>query len=331
MRMVRMEDLGAAMHQAVLRRIPQVGTGNGGGRISKGIRAIPHGFVLKAEILVLLVHRINAERLAAIVQRAATGTIGIGQRVTLGEEVALLVDRAERLIANFMVDNHELAEIRAGAVLDDRLPPARHLGGLPFAQWIKIFRPARLHHESPEEAHHRQLAVIAVGMELPAAFLGAGVNVPLHVRALALGHDGIGICGRRRLAGPAHDHAGTMDMQAHGLAALQGVPQDDLHAVTLIAPDHQRLDVVSLDAVGHRSRIELILLVLPPGLVLGLFRADFFKILREDVHVAGIKIEPLIQADFHIDGRNVVLLDRRRGGATTARCRHGFGRTLGGQ
>ena len=143
------------MHQAELRGIPQVGTGNGGRRISKGIGAISHGFVLKAEILVLLVHRINAERLAAIVQRAATGTIGIGQRVTLREEVALLIDRAERLIANFMVDNHELAEIRAGAVLDDRLPPACHLGGFTFAQRIKIFRPARLHHEGPEQAHQR--------------------------------------------------------------------------------------------------------------------------------------------------------------------------------
>src|SRR5207237_8933033 len=107
------------------------GTRNSGERISKGIRARTHGFVLKAEILVLLVHRIDAERLAAIVQRAATGTIGIGQGVSLGKEVALLVDRAKRLITDFMIDNHELPEIRAGAVLDDRLPPARHPGGLP--------------------------------------------------------------------------------------------------------------------------------------------------------------------------------------------------------
>ena len=78
-----MEHFRSAVHQSELRRIPHVGTGNRRGRIAEGIGAIPHRFVFKAEIFVLHMHVIDAERLAAIIDRAAAGTIGVRQWIAL--------------------------------------------------------------------------------------------------------------------------------------------------------------------------------------------------------------------------------------------------------
>src|SRR5207245_1935616 len=81
-------------------------------------------------------HVVDAERLAAVIERAAARSVGIGQRVALREEVPLLVDRAEGFIPHFVVDDDKLAEVRARAILNDRLPPAPHLGGLTRADRI---------------------------------------------------------------------------------------------------------------------------------------------------------------------------------------------------
>src|SRR2546426_10163342 len=99
-------------------------------------------------------------------------------------------------------------------------------------------------------------------MKLTPSFLRVRMDVPLHVHALAFGYDGVGIGGRRRLTGRADNHAGAVNVEADGLAALQLVPQGDPHAIALVSTDDEGLDVIALDAVGHSTRIILVLLVL---------------------------------------------------------------------
>src|SRR5262249_50621063 len=122
MRMVRMEDLGAAVNQAEFRGVAHVRTGNSRGGVTEGIGAVPHRLILETEILVLHVHIVDAERLTPIVDRTATRTIRIGQWIALRQEIALPIDRTERFVADLVIDQHELTEIRTGPVLNDRLP-----------------------------------------------------------------------------------------------------------------------------------------------------------------------------------------------------------------
>ena len=96
-------------------------------------------------------------------------------------------------------------------------------------------------------------------------------------------------------------------MEADRISAFQGIPQSDLDAVALVATDHEGLDVVALNTVGDSPRIVLVLFVLPRFGILGLFRPHLFDILGQDVHVAGIEIEPLVQRDLDVDGRDVIL------------------------
>src|SRR6185295_20316904 len=113
---------------------------NGGSRITERIGAIAHRLVFKSKILVLHMHVVDAERLAAVVDRTAPGAVGIGQRITLRQEVALLIHRAERLIADFVVDQHEFTEVRPRTILNDGLPSAPLRGGITGSQWLEIFR-----------------------------------------------------------------------------------------------------------------------------------------------------------------------------------------------
>src|SRR5581483_10975595 len=185
-RMVAVEHLRAAVHQAELRRISHVRARDRRRRIAERVAAVAHRLVFEAEVLVLHVHIIDAERFAAIIQRAAAWTVGIGQRIALGKELALLIDRAECLITDFMVDQHELPEIRTGAVSDDRLPPAGLRSGIATTDRLEILGALWLDHERAEQPHDSELAVVAVAVELPATLLGARMDVPLEFLGLVL-------------------------------------------------------------------------------------------------------------------------------------------------
>src|SRR5215470_19706187 len=119
-----MEDLVAAVNKAEFRGVTHVGTWNGRGRVTEGIGAVPHRLILETEILVLHVHVVDAEWLAPVVDRTTARTIRVSERIALRQKIALLVDRAERLIADFVVDQHKLSEVRTRAVLDYHLPAA---------------------------------------------------------------------------------------------------------------------------------------------------------------------------------------------------------------
>ncbi len=328
MRMVAVEHFGPAVDQAELRWIADVGTGNRRGRITEGIGAIAHRLVLEPEVLVLHVHVVDTERLAAIVDRASARTIGIGQRVALGQKVALLVQWPEGLVADFVVVEHELAEVRARPVLDHDLPAAGGRGRIAAAERFPVRGPARLDDERSEEPHDGQLAVVAEGVELADALLGVRVDVPLEIAALVLGDDGVGIGGRGGRAGGTYHHGRPMDVQADVLAAFQLVGQLDLDAIALVGADGQRLNPLGLHAGNDGAGIEALLVA--GFLVLGFLRAHLVEVLVQHIHVAGIVIEPLIQRDLDVDRGHVVLLDRRgRGALAAARHRHRFDAGIG--
>src|SRR5574341_1494438 len=124
------------MNETELGRVTHIGTWNGWRWIAERIRAVAHRLVIEAEVFVLYMHCVCAERLSAIVDRAATRTIGIGERIALRQEVTLFIDWAERFVAHFMIDQHELTEVRTGPVLNDRLPAARGRRGITSTQWL---------------------------------------------------------------------------------------------------------------------------------------------------------------------------------------------------
>src|SRR5262249_5308524 len=177
-----------------------------------------------------------------IVDRAAARTIGIGEWIALREEVALLVQRTKRFITDLMIDQHEFPEVGTSAVLDNGLPAARGRGGIARTQRLEVAGAARLDDERAEEAHHGQFTIVAEGMELPDTLLRARMDVPFILAALVLGDNRIGVGGRRRGTGRAHDHGRAMDVEADVLAAFQLVAELDLDAVALVAADDQRLN-----------------------------------------------------------------------------------------
>ena len=73
-----MEHFGPAVDQPVLGGIPQITPWNRGTGIAEGIGTIGHGFIFKAEVLMLNVHIVNAERFAPVVQRPGSGPVSIG-------------------------------------------------------------------------------------------------------------------------------------------------------------------------------------------------------------------------------------------------------------
>src|SRR2546428_11938534 len=126
------------MDQAELCRIAQIRTWDRGGGVSEGVGAVPHGLVFESEVFMLDVHVVDAERLTPVVERATARAVGVGQGIALRQEIPLLVDRTESLIPHLMVDDDKLPEVRAGPVLNNRLPPAPHLCGLTRADRIEI-------------------------------------------------------------------------------------------------------------------------------------------------------------------------------------------------
>src|SRR5438067_1061981 len=107
-----MKHFGAAVHESELGGVTDVGPWDRGRRIAERVGTVAHGFIFEPKVLMLHMHIIDAERLTAIVQCPASRTVGVSQWIALREEVALLVDRAERLIANFVIDQDELPEVR---------------------------------------------------------------------------------------------------------------------------------------------------------------------------------------------------------------------------
>ena len=180
-RMVGVEHFGPAVNHTPLHRLPEVTTSNRGGRVTEGVGAIGQRFIFESEILMLQMHLIDAERLTAIVQRSTARTIGIRQRVALRQEVALLVQWTEGFVADFVIKQHELAEVRSRPVIDVDLPTALHFLVRPAAYGVEVLRALRLDDEGPEETQDGQLAVMAPRVELTHTFLHVRMDIPLEI------------------------------------------------------------------------------------------------------------------------------------------------------
>src|SRR5262245_34484691 len=99
----------------------------------------------------LQMHLIDAERLTAIVDRTAARTIGIRQRVTLGQEVPLLIQRTEGFVADLVIEQDELAEVRSGPIIDVHLPARFHLSIWTAPERIQVLRSFRFDDKPSEE------------------------------------------------------------------------------------------------------------------------------------------------------------------------------------
>src|SRR2546426_4547484 len=96
-----MEDFGPAMDQAELCRIAQVRPGNRGRGISEGVGAVPHGLVFESEVFMLNVHVVDAERLAAVIERTTARAVGVGQGIALDRKSTRL--NSSHLVISYAV------------------------------------------------------------------------------------------------------------------------------------------------------------------------------------------------------------------------------------
>src|SRR5262245_43857058 len=251
----------------------------------------------------LQMHLIDPEWLATVIDRTTTRTIGVRQRITLREKITFLIQRTERFITDFVIEEHELAEVGSSSIVDVHLPTTLHFLVGATTQRVEILRPFRLHNKGAKEAHYGQFTVMAVRVKLPYAFLHVGMDIPLELLRLARRHDRVGIGGRRRLARRTDDHAGSLYEQAP-ILTFHLVSKRHLDAVALIGPEDQRLDHVALKTRRDRTRIEAFLVT--RFLVLRFLGTRFSDIFGVHIHVPRIEIEPTVQRDFDVDHRHVV-------------------------
>ena len=151
-------------------------------------------------------HVIDSERLASIVDRAAAWTVRIRQRITLRQEIALLIEWSEGLVADFVVIQHEFTEVRAGSVLDHDLPATGGRSRISGSERFPVGGAFGFHDKRTEHAHNRQLTIVAVCMKLTNPFLQVGMDVPFQIHWLVLGSNGISVTRGGRRSRLTHDH-----------------------------------------------------------------------------------------------------------------------------
>ena len=300
-----MEHFRSTVDQPELRRIAHIGTRNRRGRVAERIGAIPHRLVFEPEVLVLHVHVVDAERLAAIVDRAAARTIGVGQadRAAAGSRPSY--SRAECFVADFVIHQHEFPEVRTGPVLDDDLPTTRGRGGVAVPERFEVLDPRGSTTKDPKSPITVSSRSLAKVWNCRTPFLGARVDVPFELPALLFCDDGIGI--RRGRAAAPVALTTMLDPWMCKLTSrrLPACSELDLDAVTLVGADGKRLNPLRL----HPG-------ITAPGSNPSLSRASLFLVSSartlsissiQHIHVAGIEIEPLVERDLDVDRGYIVL------------------------
>ena len=248
-------------------------------------------------------------RLAPIVKQARGRTIGVGMGVALRQHLSGPTQQPERLVSGFMIENHELPEVRSVRHVDHGFPAASHF----FAgEGTQMTGPTRFHDNGPE---HTQRILLARRMtvECPAAFLQIRSNVPLKLPNLSCCHESFWIVAVGRFARAAHEHLGAIDNHVGRLVGNL-VAERDLQAIALVRPDHKRLNQIALKTVGHRATGKGGVIAFTRCLVLLFLASNARDILGQGIHVAGIKIPEPVHGNFDIDCRNIKRTDRRAGG-----------------
>ena len=297
------------MDQPEFGRIAEIAPGNRRADVAEGIGTVGFCFILKTKALLLLRQVIRSERFAAHVERTRCGTVRVGDRVALGDHLAIFANRTKRLIPHFVIDNHILAKVGDRRIGDHCLPAAlERAAGVR----VEIGRSGLLDNKNADHAEPGLLPV-AVAVKRQRAFLMVGRNVPLIDLALAILHDRVGIGRRRRLTRLLNDRAGAVNMNADRLFIFFiFVAQGNNHAIALIGPDDQRLNHVTLQAVGRSAGI---IFFFPRRGIGGFFFAHRVDIFGEHIDIAGVEVEPLIQRHLDVRCRDVEFLHGSRFGA----------------
>ena len=310
MRMVRMEHFATAVDQAELRRVAHVRPRNRGRGIAEGVGAVRQGFVFVMEHLLLNRQVVDTERLRAVVHRAGGRTVRVRLRVALRDHLAVAVERTERFVTDFVIEQRELTEVLRVVVNDHGHPAVFQRAAGPR---IEVLRTTRLNDKRTDQAEGGRVAS-AMALDQVAAFLLFDIDEPLKVLRLAGGDDRAR--GRRRvgLAGVADDHRRTVDLKTDRLV-FHRIGHLEAHAVALVAADDHRLDSITLQTGRNRARIEF---VFTRGGVLFFLGADLVDVLGQHVHVTREVVAPLVQRDLDVDRRDVVFLGGNTGGTMAA-------------
>src|SRR5262249_30569703 len=84
---------------------------------------------------------IDPEWLATVIDRTTARTIGVRQRITLREKVTFLIQRTERFITDFVIEEHELAEVGSSSIVDVHLPTTLTSLSGPLPRESRYFDP----------------------------------------------------------------------------------------------------------------------------------------------------------------------------------------------
>ena len=127
----------------------------------------------------LVLHRqvVDPERLGAVVHCAGGGAIGVRQRVALGNHLTETVERAERFVTHFVVEQDELAEVPVIIVGNYDFPAILYRLGVP---WIQVGRTDRLDDERADQAEGGRVAS-GTALNQMTPFLLINRDVPLEV------------------------------------------------------------------------------------------------------------------------------------------------------
>ncbi len=305
-RMVGMKHLAAAVDQPELGRIAQVRPRNGRRGISKGVGTIRQRFVLKVKQFFLDGQVVDPERLAAVVQGARRGPVGVRLRIPLRDHFPVPVERTERFVPHLVVEQDEFPEVLGVVVGNHHHPAAVDRLACPRTQ---VARPVRLDHKGTDQPQGGWIAA-RMALDQMTAFLLVDRDVPFEFLRLSRMDDRAGSRRGGGFPGGADDHRGTVDLEPDVLE-LDFVGDFDPNAVALIRAEDQRLNRIPLQAVRDRTRINRIF---PGGGVLFFFLAHLGKVLGQREHVPGEKVPPLVQGDLDVDRRHVIELDGSRAG-----------------
>src|SRR5215510_12377764 len=161
MDVVHVQHFRPAMDHALFDGIAEIAPGDRSAWITEDVRAVGLRLVEAARESLLQGEPIH-ERLAAVIDGARTRAVAGGERIDLGHRRAGAIEETVPLVANLVVDDHELAEMAA---------VRRHDGGLPAgakltALQIQVTRAFRLHDHGAEEPMGRLHACGAMTVEV---------------------------------------------------------------------------------------------------------------------------------------------------------------------
>ena len=95
-------------------------------------------------------------------------------------------------------------------------------------------------------------------------------------------------------------------METHVFPEFQLIAQGNFHAIALVCTNHQRLDVLTLNAILHATWV-MMSFDLTRVSIFGFFFTNLIDIIGQDIHVTRVVIQPLVQGNLHINNRNIIV------------------------